>query len=63
MKLKEIRKAKGLNQDQLAELTGINKVQISRIERGNISIANITFSNALKLADALGVDPHELLDE
>lgn len=59
--LKEIRKGKKITQDELARLTGINKMQISRIERGEIKIGNISLTNALKIADALDVDVRRLL--
>lgn len=34
-RIKEIRKTKGLTQEQLAELTGLDRTTISRIESGN----------------------------
>lgn len=63
MGLKELRKAKGMSQDDLAKASGVNKMQISRVERGDTEIKNMTLINALKISDALGVDPHDLLDQ
>ena len=36
-KLAQVRKAKGLSQDRLAELSGVSRITISRIESGNES--------------------------
>lgn len=63
MILKELRKAKGISQDELSRLSGVNKMQISRIERGDTDIKNMTLINALRISDALGVDPHVLIME
>ena len=37
-KIREIRKAKGISQEQLALLTGIDRSYLGRIERGEISV-------------------------
>ena len=60
-KLRELRKAAKLTQNQLADLAGVNARQIQRVESGDSDMANITLGNAIKLADALGVDVKELL--
>ena len=46
------RKAAGLNQQQLADLTGINQSEISRIETG---LANPTVETVQRLTSALDV--------
>lgn len=46
---------------ELADASGVNIRQIQRIENGEGDMANVTLSNAVKLADALGVDVKELL--
>jgi len=51
--LAERRRARHLTQKQLAELTGINQAEISRIERGQ---ANPTTATLGALTRALGVD-------
>lgn len=56
-----LRKEKELTQAQLAEKSGVHVQNISKIERGDKPIANLRFSTALALADALQVDPHQLL--
>lgn len=58
--LKEARKAAGLTQLQLAEKSGVNSRQIQRIESGESSLDNMTASNVLALAAALGIDPYDL---
>lgn len=55
-----IRTAKGMTQQDLAKKTGISTRQISRLETGESKIQNITAANLIALADALGVDVHEL---
>lgn len=56
MRLKEIRNAQGLSVPQLVELTGLSRRTIQDIEkRGDCLV-----SNALLLADALGVTLDEL---
>ena len=60
-KLRELRKAAKLTQNQLADLAGVNARQIQRVESGDSVMSNITLGNAVKLADALGVDVKELL--
>lgn len=50
-----------MTQLQLAEISGVNVRQIRRVEDGSSSAANLTAKNLLALADALGVDPHNLI--
>ena len=59
--LKEYRTAAGMTQQQLADASGVYVRQIQRIESGEGDVSNITLSNAIKLADALGVDVKDLL--
>lgn len=58
-KLKELRKAKGLTLDALAERIGTSKQTIHRYENG--TIANIPPSKVESLAEALGTSPSELM--
>ena len=60
-KLKKLRTAKNMTQKQLADGSGVNIRQIQRVENGDSDMSNITLGNAIKLADALGVDIKELL--
>lgn len=56
-RIKEIRKARGLTQKQLAEKIGIGTANISYIETGHFAP---TIENFEKIADVLGVEPPEL---
>ncbi|MCA1540603.1 MULTISPECIES: helix-turn-helix domain-containing protein [Bradyrhizobium] len=56
--LKNLRHGKGWSQDRLAEMAGVNKQTISRIERGEHD--NTRDHTIQKLARALGVEPLEL---
>lgn len=60
-KLERARLAAGLSQMQLAEVSGVNARQIRRVELGEAEAANLTAKNLLALADALGIDPRDLV--
>ena len=49
--IKQARKQKNLTQDQLAELMGVKKAQVSRIERG----CNPTLNTITRAFNALGM--------
>ncbi len=49
--IKQARKERNLTQEQLGELVGVQKAQISKIEN---SIKNARFETILKVFDALG---------
>jgi transcriptional regulator with XRE-family HTH domain len=57
-RIKHLRDARALTQDELAEMAGITVAALSRIERNNAEPRPTT---RRKLAKALGVDPSELL--
>lgn len=57
LKLRELRKAKGVSQEQLAGDTGFELSQIGRIERGEI---NTSISHIAAIAKALKIKPEEL---
>ena len=61
MKIKEIRKSKGLTQKALAEKAGINIRQIQKYESGEYDIGNMTLKNAVSIADALKCEIRDLL--
>ena len=50
-RLKEYRLAKNLSQQELAELTGLNRVRISRIENGSA----FSITSLIELMRALGI--------
>lgn len=57
-RLKELRLARGLNQEDLAAQAGVDRTYISQAERG---VRNPTLGTMTKLAKALDVDVTELL--
>ena len=57
--IRGIRTAKGYSQEQLAGLADLDRTYISGIERGK---RNVSLMNLVKLAKALDVLAHELLD-
>lgn len=63
MSLKSARLKRGLTQQQLEALSGVNAVTISRIEHEKIKPENITLRTAIQLAKALQVSPEELLQD
>lgn len=63
MGLKELRTKRGLTQRKLTEKVGMSGGNISDIESGRRSEANLTLATAIKLCDALRVrNPRKLLD-
>ena len=57
--IRQLREKKGLSQQDLANDCDIPKTQIGRIERAEI---NTTVKTLVKIANALNVEPKELLD-
>ncbi len=57
-KIKAIRAKKGVTQDQLAELAGLNRVHLYRIETGQQSM---TLRTLKIIADALDVKMRDLI--
>lgn len=58
LRLRELRLARGLSQESLAELAKLDRTYVSSCERGH---RNISLENIYRLASALGVEPAELL--
>lgn len=58
-RLRELRKSQALSQRDLAEKSDVSHATISRLELGH---QKPTHKTVRKLADALGVEPHELLE-
>lgn len=59
-RLKELRKAKKITQEQLADIIGVSQSLIALIEKGK---RDIDFTLAEQLAKALNVKPYELMPE
>ena len=57
LRLRELRKAKGFSQEELAGETGFELSQIGRIERGEI---NTSISHVVAIAKALKIKAEEL---
>lgn len=60
-KIKDARIAKGLTQEELGNIVGVQKSAIAKYESGRV--VNIKRSMLRKLADALGIRPSELIFE
>lgn len=60
LRLRELRKARGLTQAQLADTAGLRQGTISELETGTSQ--SIAFDTLDRLALALGVEPGELLE-
>lgn len=59
-RLKDLRIQRALTQEELAEKAGIGKNTVNRMER---NLTEPHMSTLRKLAEALGVDPAELVNE
>ena len=59
-RLKELREAKHMTQDELSAATGINRVAIARYETTNMGM---TIGTARLLANALGCTVNDLLND
>ena len=52
-RVREVRRNKGISQEKLAELAGIDRSYMGNIERGE---KNITLKKAYEICDALDLD-------
>lgn len=59
LRIKELRRSKGMSQEILAEKTGISSKYLSSIERGK---ENPTFDTFIKLAEALNIELAEVFN-
>ena len=58
-RIRQLRTARNLSQEELAELTGFHRTYIGMVERGE---RNISLSNIGVFAKAFGITVSELLD-
>jgi transcriptional regulator with XRE-family HTH domain len=59
--LKELRKAAGLTQAELAKKSGVNLSMIQFYEQGFKDLNKVAFETGLRIADALDCDPRDLI--
>jgi transcriptional regulator with XRE-family HTH domain len=57
-RIREVRRSKGISQEKLAELAGIDRSYMGNIERGE---KNVTLKKAYEICDALGIEIQELV--
>lgn len=60
-KLEWSRRMAEMTQANLAEKSGVNIRQIQRVELGEAEAGNLTAKNLIAIADAIGVDPKDLI--
>ena len=60
-KIKNARIARGMTQEELGEMLGLQKSAIAKYENGRV--VNIKRSTLKKISDVLGIPPHELIFE
>ncbi len=56
-RLRDLRRARGISQERLAELAELHRTYVGGIERGE---RNVSLKNIWRLADALGTGPADL---
>jgi transcriptional regulator with XRE-family HTH domain len=59
-RLRELRKARGLSQEALADLCGLDRTYVGGIERGE---RNVALRNIERIAEALGLSISALMAE
>ncbi len=60
-KLKQLRLAAGLSQNQLAEQAQLHVQALSKLDRGDRDILNVRLETALKIANALNCSVNDLI--
>lgn len=58
-RIRQLRTARGLSQEKLAELTGFHRTYIGMVERGE---RNLSLTNISVFAETFGMDISELLN-
>jgi transcriptional regulator with XRE-family HTH domain len=57
-RVRAIRERAGYSQEGFAERTGLHRTYVGSVERGE---RNVSLRNIIRLAEALGVDPAQLV--
>lgn len=57
-RVREVRKSKGISQERLAEMAGIDRSYMGNIERGE---KNVTLKKAYEICDALDIEIKDLV--
>lgn len=57
-RLRDLRQKQGYSQEKLAEVSGLHRTYVGSVERGE---RNVALRNIVRLAEALGEDPGELI--
>lgn len=57
-RVREVRRSKGISQEKLAELAGIDRSYMGNIERGE---KNVTLKKAYEICDALEIEIQNLI--
>jgi len=60
MRIRELRRAKGISQEALADEAGVHRTYMGSVERGE---RNISLDNIVRIAKALRGQPYELLKD
>jgi transcriptional regulator with XRE-family HTH domain len=60
MRIRELRRAKGISQEALADEAGVHRTYMGSVERGE---RNISLDNIVRIAKALRAQPYELLKD
>lgn len=63
MKLKEIRKSKGITQEALAEMSGVNPRTVQNFEQGKADINKAAVIKVYALAKALECTVEDLIEK
>lgn len=61
--LQRIRKERGISQAELSARVGINLRTLQHYEQGDRDINGAAVETVLRIADALGCDPRELMEK
>jgi transcriptional regulator with XRE-family HTH domain len=59
LRIRDLRRAKGLSQEDLADKCGVHRTFMGTVERGE---SNLSFSNILKVASTLGISLSALFE-